>query len=458
MLRYFLTILLEVQVKFTQSVSVCFSKFADFSGRATRSEYWWFALASILFSYFFGFVIGFFSVIFESSDAERIVNIFIFLNSIIWGIPQCAVGSRRLHDIGKSGWWQLLYLTVIGVIPLIYWLTRPSHSSENEFGKLDNSVLNNKESSAADDSTQSKERGDNIINASKDNSVTAGKSMNPSSMEDAYNNAFMRTSVSEKILNFKLVDDDRNNVVINEDEIWEKVFKEFESDQRNLGLWARLFSEHEGNETKAKAEYLKIRSEIIRTELKISAATSHHEAKFLAWNDAFDKSEEDCIRNKIFNLYEALGHQIYIFPNGKAAYKRLNIFKIYENKDAAIKAVKIYNDTEILGRTGFIREFRVALHEDDKEDLDIPIRSDKEELLHSENFTRNSQITNVEDALKFLIAINHNVQVETSKDNHAGTVMSKYSINNDGIVHLKYSDEDLIVYANKLIKSSSQLY
>ncbi|MEM1103752.1 MAG: DUF805 domain-containing protein, partial [Pseudomonadota bacterium] len=49
-------------------------------------------------------------------------------------IPGIGLGVRRLHDIGRSGWWTLIAFTVIGLIPLIYWACQPGERSENRFG------------------------------------------------------------------------------------------------------------------------------------------------------------------------------------------------------------------------------------------------------------------------------------------------------------------------------------
>lgn len=48
-------------------------------------------------------------------------------------LPALAVGTRRLHDIGKSGWWQLIMLTVIGLLLLIYWWVQPTAEGSNEY-------------------------------------------------------------------------------------------------------------------------------------------------------------------------------------------------------------------------------------------------------------------------------------------------------------------------------------
>lgn len=104
---------------FLEAVKACFQKFAVFSGRAGRSEFWWFFLFQVLVNIAVGMV----------SDLLGIVVSFAFL------VPGLAVGARRLHDIGKSGWFQLLWLVpVIGWGILIYWAVQPSGPA-NEHGE-----------------------------------------------------------------------------------------------------------------------------------------------------------------------------------------------------------------------------------------------------------------------------------------------------------------------------------
>lgn len=98
-------------MNFSQSIATCFSKFATFKGRATRPEYWWFVLFGVLMGWGAG-------IADRSGTAETVVNLVLVL-------PTMAVATRRLHDTGRSGWWQLLAFTVIGLIPLIYWLAQP---------------------------------------------------------------------------------------------------------------------------------------------------------------------------------------------------------------------------------------------------------------------------------------------------------------------------------------------
>jgi uncharacterized membrane protein YhaH (DUF805 family) len=91
---------------FVESIQTCFKKYADFSGRASRSEYWWWALFVLLIT-IVGQVIG---------------DILGGIASLAMLLPYLAVTSRRLHDIGKSGWWQLIgFIPLIGWAVLIYW-------------------------------------------------------------------------------------------------------------------------------------------------------------------------------------------------------------------------------------------------------------------------------------------------------------------------------------------------
>ena len=97
-------------MNFGQAISVCLSKYATFTGRASRPEFWWFFLFQILIS------------IADSMLGDVIAG----LVSLGLLLPALAVGTRRLHDIGKSGWWQLIMLTVVGLLVLIYWWVQPA--------------------------------------------------------------------------------------------------------------------------------------------------------------------------------------------------------------------------------------------------------------------------------------------------------------------------------------------
>ena len=107
---------------FTQSISVGFRKFFTISGRATRSEFWWFYLFFLVISFLTGFIPGVLNLI-----------------PLILVIPIWAAASRRLHDIGKSGWWQLIGLTGIAFIILIVWWATGTAQKDNKYGPLEQS-------------------------------------------------------------------------------------------------------------------------------------------------------------------------------------------------------------------------------------------------------------------------------------------------------------------------------
>ena len=114
---------------FQTSVKTCFKKYADFSGRALRSEFWWFVLFSLLG--------GIVSVIIDvmilgySIESYGPVNI-IFSVALI--LPGIAVTARRLHDINKSGWWQLIELTIIGILLILVWNITEGEKKKNIYG------------------------------------------------------------------------------------------------------------------------------------------------------------------------------------------------------------------------------------------------------------------------------------------------------------------------------------
>ncbi|MCI2808441.1 DUF805 domain-containing protein [Eoetvoesiella caeni] len=113
-------------MNFSTAISTCLSKYATFKGRATRSEFWWFYLFTVLLSWGLS-VVG---VIVLGEDGSLLSS----LVTLAFLIPIVAAGSRRLHDIGRSGWWQLLMLTGIGCILLIIWWASDSKSEVNEYG------------------------------------------------------------------------------------------------------------------------------------------------------------------------------------------------------------------------------------------------------------------------------------------------------------------------------------
>ena len=121
---------------FSQSIESVFSKYADFSGRATRSEYWYFYLFNFLV--FMVYYIALFAML-ESgsrdSSAVGYLSVMIIIYALVMTIPSLAVTVRRLHDTGHSGWWIFLNLIpVIGSIVLFIWFITDSDPDTNEYG------------------------------------------------------------------------------------------------------------------------------------------------------------------------------------------------------------------------------------------------------------------------------------------------------------------------------------
>ena len=103
---------------FYESIRVCLKKYAEFNGRASRSEFWWFTLFIILVA----------SALVYMSEAVGSI----FLIAAL--LPLLAAGARRLHDIGKSGWWQLFLLVPVGGIVLLgfFWAMPPTSPQQDE--------------------------------------------------------------------------------------------------------------------------------------------------------------------------------------------------------------------------------------------------------------------------------------------------------------------------------------
>ena len=114
-------------MSFIESITVCFKKYFDFKGRASRSEFWYF----MLFYYGVSFFLIFMSNILNSDALAGLGLLFYFILGLI---PALAVCVRRLHDINKSGWWQLIMITIVGLIPLVIWWATEGEKKKNRFG------------------------------------------------------------------------------------------------------------------------------------------------------------------------------------------------------------------------------------------------------------------------------------------------------------------------------------
>ena len=108
------------------AVKTCLNKYATFSGRAPRSEYWYWVLAYVI-------VMTILTMVAPGPTGGPGVLSNIFALLIL--LPSIAVGARRLHDIDKSGWWMLLaFIPIIGTIILLIWYCTKGTLGPNRFG------------------------------------------------------------------------------------------------------------------------------------------------------------------------------------------------------------------------------------------------------------------------------------------------------------------------------------
>jgi uncharacterized membrane protein YhaH (DUF805 family) len=124
---------------FGQSIKTCFSKYVTFSGRAQRSEFWWWVLfvfvADILLSWVDIAMFGTTQVGPGSIAGQTDTPVFSGLFGLAVFLPGLAVSVRRLHDLDKSGWWILIFLIlIIGWIILIVWYATEGTRGPNRFG------------------------------------------------------------------------------------------------------------------------------------------------------------------------------------------------------------------------------------------------------------------------------------------------------------------------------------
>ena len=125
---------------FMEAVESCLiRKFATFSGRASRSEYWWFTLFMVFAAMLFGAVFGVLYYAMLVSDYKALfagmLVAWVLLFFAAAFIPSLAVTVRRLHDTGRTGWWYLAnFIPYVGSFVLLYFMVLPSEHNENEYG------------------------------------------------------------------------------------------------------------------------------------------------------------------------------------------------------------------------------------------------------------------------------------------------------------------------------------
>ncbi|MBB4658773.1 DUF805 domain-containing protein [Parvularcula dongshanensis] len=115
-------------VSFVDSIPLFFRNYLKFEGRSSRGAFWWWMLASVLINVGLALLDG--MIVGWEQDNGPLGMLF----SLITLIPSLALNVRRLHDVGRSGWWLLLAVTIIGILLLFYWAVLPGQRRRNRFG------------------------------------------------------------------------------------------------------------------------------------------------------------------------------------------------------------------------------------------------------------------------------------------------------------------------------------
>ena len=101
---------------FIEAIKVCFAKYSDFKGRASRSEFWWFFLVQLFYSSVLGIAMN--AVALSMIGASNVVGLMLtalaqMILTLVILVPYCAVGVRRFHDTNRSGEGFVIAVTVI---------------------------------------------------------------------------------------------------------------------------------------------------------------------------------------------------------------------------------------------------------------------------------------------------------------------------------------------------------
>jgi uncharacterized membrane protein YhaH (DUF805 family) len=111
---------------FGQAVWSVFRQYVTFRGRACRAEFWWFQVFHLLVSLAI-------NVLYLATGHHQ-PGFLLSLWELAILLPGLAVGVRRLHDVGRSGWWSFLILVPFGGIILIVWNVRRGTRGDNKYG------------------------------------------------------------------------------------------------------------------------------------------------------------------------------------------------------------------------------------------------------------------------------------------------------------------------------------
>lgn len=123
----------------------CIRQYADFKGRARRTEYWMFTLVCSIISYGLQIIAPF------CGDFQLIIGGALMIFGLVLLVPSIAVAVRRLHDVGKSGWFYLIvFIPIIGMIWLFVLFCTDSQYGENKWGPNPKGLGNKKGNTPAE--------------------------------------------------------------------------------------------------------------------------------------------------------------------------------------------------------------------------------------------------------------------------------------------------------------------
>ena len=117
-------------ISFVGAIRLGFQRYSDFNGRSTRAEYWWWALFAVLADVILS-VVDMMAGTYNWRSGNGLISGLFGLGILI---PGLAVGARRLHDINRTGWWQLGILLIVPAIVLIVWAIKPGDEGTNKHG------------------------------------------------------------------------------------------------------------------------------------------------------------------------------------------------------------------------------------------------------------------------------------------------------------------------------------
>lgn len=115
---------------FADAIRICFSKYTDWKGRASRAEYWWWVLFEVI-------ILVILDILYAATGSA-IVAVLVVIGYLTLLLPGIAVLIRRLHDTGRSGaWFWIAFVPLVGGIILLVFALQPSQPGANQYGTVD---------------------------------------------------------------------------------------------------------------------------------------------------------------------------------------------------------------------------------------------------------------------------------------------------------------------------------